>query len=73
MRKHLEDDPVAVPVPNELSEFELCTVVLALQTKHVLVAHNASHGTKFAVCLDSLTRLLKKAYNSVKSNRMLLD
>ena len=72
-RKYLEDAPATVPAPRELTEFELCTAVLASQNKHVAAAYNASHGTKFAVSLDSLSRLLKQVELAVRSNRQLLD
>ena len=56
-RKHLEDASAAVPEPKELTEFELCTAVLASQTKHIQATYNVAHSTNCANSLDILTNL----------------
>ena len=72
-RKHLENAPLALPAPRELTEFELCTAVLASQMKHVQTQYNASHGTTFACELEPLARLLKRSAEAVQSNRNMLN
>ena len=70
--KYFKDAPATITKPRELLKFDICTAVLVLQTKHVSAAYNVSHGTKFAICLDGLSRLLKKAEGSARSNHQLL-
>ena len=72
-RKQLPDLPEALPEPRRLSDFELCTMVLALATRHVLTQYNSAHGTTFACNLASLTRLLKRATDQVQTNRDMLN
>ena len=60
-RKQLPDSPEALPAPCKLSDFELCTMVLASTMRHVLTQYNSAHGTMFACDLGSLNRLLKRA------------
>ena len=72
-RKHLPDAPEALPEPRKLTEFELCTTVLASQHKHVLEQYNSAHGTTFTCELDQLLRLLKRSAEAVVTNRNLLN
>ena len=71
--KHTENAPAAVPEPKELSEFEMCTVILASTMSHVRIVFNAIQGRKFTTSLDELTILLKRADAQVRSNRQLLN
>ena len=72
-RKHLPDAPEVLPAPRKLTEFELCTTMLASQLKHVVTQYNNAHGTTFACELDQLMRLLKRSTDTVLTNRNLLN
>ena len=72
-RKQLSDSPEALPAARKLSDFELCTMVLASTMRHVLTQYNVAHGTTFACDLTSFTRLLKRAADQVQTNRDLLN
>ena len=72
-RKHPPDAPETLSATRQLTEFELCMVVLASQLKHVLAQHNSAHGTTFACKLDALTRLLKRSAEAVQVNHSLLN
>ena len=73
-RKHLPNASEALPAPRKLTEFELCTMVLALTMRHVLTQYNSAHGTTFACGLGTLvTRLLKRAAEQVQTNHDLLN
>ena len=47
-RKYLSDAPESLPAPRKLTEFELCTTVLASLMRHVLAQYNSGYGTAFA-------------------------
>ena len=56
-----------------LTEFELCTAVLASTAHHVQIQYNLSHGRAFACDMVSLTSLLKRAADAVQINPDLLN